>query len=468
MGWLGSPLIWAQATGAGSSAAAAYLALRRWCGGLTLSPSRPAPDWEIFWIIAAGPLLLVMLAMSVQGPGAALRQLVDVPGHVRLVREATTRVWRAVGMVTALLTLTVLSWTASQCVGFFLEDAERGRSDLLMLKRGRTPVELVAEHAATAAVTPLRDVAGLGDSLPILAAALAIVLSAGRLRAVSRGPRPTGGPLGFHGYEQEGVSGWQGVVGACLGLHLLYRLFCRLAGGGDLPVGNCLLIEVAIIPFLMLICDGFLLAWVLVEIRDGEPSEDFRSRFDPSRAFGLMPAACLGCLAALPGRYVATALVLASQHFPASWMSTEPGRVLRWSLGPGLVWIQTASLAAMGVVGAIAWSGGGWREAWLGFRRTLRREGGRMAVATAMAVGSCAVLSAVAYTLVQALPPAGWVLPAADAYAHYATLPVGLWTLAVFVALAERVLPVARPADVASADESAEPEIEAAPIPNVG
>ncbi|WP_165070990.1 hypothetical protein [Paludisphaera rhizosphaerae] len=468
MGSLGSPWIWAQATGAGSPAAAAYLALRRWCGGLTLSPSRPAPDWEILWIIVVGPLLLALLATLVQGPGAVLRQLVDVPGHVRLVREAMTRVWRAAGMVTVLLTLTVLSWTASQCVGFFFEDAERGRSDLLMLKRGRTPVELVAEHAATAAVTPLRDVAGLGDSLPILATALAIVLSAGRLRAVSKGLGPAGGPLRLNGFEQEGVSAWQGVVGTCLGLQLLYRLFCRLAGGGDLPVGNCLLIEVAIIPFLMLVCDGFLLAWVLVEIRDGEPSEDFSSRFDPSRAFGLMPAACLGCLAALPGRYAATALVLASQHFPASWMATEPGRVLRWSLGPGLVWIQTASLVVMGIVGAIAWSGGGWGEAWLGFRRSLRREGGRMAVATAMAVVACAGLSAVAYALVQILPPAGWVLPAADAYAHYATLPVGLWTLAVFIVLAEQVLPVARSAEVERAAESPESEIEAAPIPNAG
>jgi hypothetical protein len=41
------------------------------------------------------------------------------------------------------------------------------------------------------------------------------------------------------------------------------------------------------------------------------------------------------------------------------------------------------------------------------------------------------------------LPAQAWVLPAADSYAHYATLPVGLWTLAALIELAERSLPSA-------------------------
>ena len=36
-----------------------------------------------------------------------------------------------------------------------------------------------------------------------------------------------------------------------------------------------------------------------------------------------------------------------------------------------------------------------------------------------------------------------WVLGAADSYAHFATLPIGLWALAAFIELAERSLPVA-------------------------
>ena len=43
------------------------------------------------------------------------------------------------------------------------------------------------------------------------------------------------------------------------------------------------------------------------------------------------------------------------------------------------------------------------------------------------------------------LPAASWVLNAADSYAHYATLPVGLWTLSAFVELGGRVLTGAPP-----------------------
>lgn len=467
MGWLGSPWIWAQAIGVGNPAAAAYLALKRWCGGLTLSPSSPAPNWEAVWVVAAGPLLLAILAVVVQGPSAALRQLTNVAGHVRLLREAGLRIWRAAGMVATLLTLTVLSWTSAQCVGFFFDDAQRGWSDLLMLRRGRTVAELVVEHGVTAAASPLRDVAGLGDSLPILTAALVVLLSATRHRAASAG-FSHGGGTSLYSYDHEHVATWRGVVGVCAGLYFLYRLFCRFGGAGELPVGNCLLIEVAIIPCLMLVCDGFLLAWLLVEIRDGEPGEDLRSRFDASRALRLMPAACLGCLAALPARYAATAMVLGSQHLSASWMAAGPGRALRWGLGPGLVWFQAASLAAMSVVGVIAWSGGGLGEIRLGFGRTLRREGGRLTAVAVMAALACGGLSGLAYALLPALPPAGWVLPAVDAYAHYLTIPVGLWTLAAYIVLAERALPAARPAGFEAAAKAGVPEPDAAPAANAG
>ena len=66
--------------------------------------------------------------------------------------------------------------------------------------------------------------------------------------------------------------------------------------------------------------------------------------------------------------------------------------------------------------------------------------------------GAC-VLAGLAYSLVLLLPPAGWVLPAADSYAHYATLPIGLWTLAALIELAQRSLPVAGLATAAGAGE---------------
>ncbi|MDG3003515.1 hypothetical protein [Paludisphaera mucosa] len=456
MGWTDSTWIWAQAAGVGSPAAAAYAALRRWCGGLTLAPSRPVPDWGVLGVLAAAPALLVFLAMIGQGPASTLKQILDVSGHLRLLREATARVWRAGRLVTALLGFTVLSWTGSQCLAFFFEDAERGRTDLLVLKRGRGPIELLLEHAATSTATPLRDLAGLADNLPLLAAAVAVVLSVGSLRPAGTGLvrthnlRPASGS-----FDRE--SSWRSVVGICLVLYLLYRLFSRVAGGGALPVGNCLVLEVAIVPGLMLVCDGFLMAWILAELRDGEPGDDQVGRIDPSRALRLLPAAALGCLAALPARYAATAVLLASQHVPAAVMATWFGGLVRWSLGPGLLVLQALSLATMGIAGAIAWSRGSIDEAWLGYRRLVEREGGRIAVVSVLAGVGCGVLSAGAYSLLLLLPPAGWVLPAADAYAHYATFPVGLWTLSAFIHLAERTLPTARRRDVSPDRMDVEP-----------
>ena len=51
-----------------------------------------------------------------------------------------------------------------------------------------------------------------------------------------------------------------------------------------------------------------------------------------------------------------------------------------------------------------------------------------------------------AYLLVLSLPYSTWALAAADSYAHYGTLPVGLVLLAALVELGERSLPMATPA----------------------
>ena len=62
------------------------------------------------------------------------------------------------------------------------------------------------------------------------------------------------------------------------------------------------------------------------------------------------------------------------------------------------------------------------------------------ALATSVMAGGGAAL---AYLLVLSLPASPWVLAAADGYAHYATLPVGLLLLAALVELGERALPAA-------------------------
>ena len=64
----------------------------------------------------------------------------------------------------------------------------------------------------------------------------------------------------------------------------------------------------------------------------------------------------------------------------------------------------------------------------------------------------------VAYLLVLSLPTSTWALAAADSYAHYGTLPVGLVLLAALVELGERSLPMAM---------AARPE-EAGPTPGAG
>ena len=61
-----------------------------------------------------------------------------------------------------------------------------------------------------------------------------------------------------------------------------------------------------------------------------------------------------------------------------------------------------------------------------------------------------ACVSAVAYAVVLLLPAQSWVLNAADSYAHFLTLPVGLWTLAALIELAQRSLPMASPARAAA------------------
>ncbi len=113
MGWLTMPLLWAQAAGSASGAAAsagsaagvgnpaamASMAFRRWCSGLTLSSPEVVPGMDGFWAFLTGLAVLLAVAILFQGPLLALHQLIDIPGHIALVRQATRRVWRgAVGL----------------------------------------------------------------------------------------------------------------------------------------------------------------------------------------------------------------------------------------------------------------------------------------------------------------------------------------------------------------------------------
>jgi hypothetical protein len=433
------PLVWAQAQpGAASPNSIALLALRRWFSSLTLSSPQAVPGYHGLWALLAGLGFLLVVCSLFQGPGAALKQLFDLPGHVRLVQLATRRVWRAGRMISIAIGFTVLSWTASQSLAFVRESGRR--LDLSSLTKSRRLGELAAEQGILAGLTPLRDVAGLGDNLPLLTFA-AILLFKASLDLPGWGSRPDrdfGVPIARR------RSGWTTLAWGTALLYALYRAVACAAGSSDLPLGGCLVAEAVLVPILMVISDGFLMAWLLTELRDAGFDNVGEDRLDLREAIVLLPASALACALALPARYIATFVFLASTYLPTWSHATSLGQIVRWHLaGWGLTDIQAAALLVSGAAGAVAWSTGSLQGSITGYRRLLVAQGGHLIAALAMAATAAGVLAAAVYAIVLLLPAQGWVLGAADSYAHYATLPVGLWTLAALIELAQRSLPTA-------------------------
>jgi hypothetical protein len=432
-------LFWAQAAPqppAASPSALAMLALKRWCSSLTLSPQAAAPSLHALWALLLGLLAVLLLALIFQGPTVLLKQIVNLPEHIQLIRKSTRRVWRASRLVALAIGFTVVSWTASQALTF---QQDSRRVDLLALTKGRGLGELATEHGVLAALTPIRDLAGMANNLPLVIFA-AIVVFRATLEA-REGP-PPGFPAG--GSRPRLHTGWLTVIWGSAMLAALYRIVSQGSGNSDLPLGGCLVIEVILVPVLLLIVDGFLLAWVLTELRNAGLDDTGLDRFDMSQASNLLPAASLLCLLTVPARYVAAFIWLSLGYLPTWVNSTSLGRYNRWQLlGWGLTDLQAAAMVFVGMAGAVAWSRGTIGSALAGYRRLLAAQGGNLLVALAMACAASGLVSAAAYALVLLLPPQSWVLAAADSYAHYATLPIGLWALAAFIELAECSLPSA-------------------------
>ena len=432
------PLVYAQAQPAAPNLNSMYfLALRRWCSSLTLSSPQAVPSLHVLWAFAAGLCVLLVLAILFQGPFAALKQVFDLVGHASLVRKAARRVWRASRMVSIAIGFTVVSWTASQAWVFTQESR---KADLLLLTKSRGPGELAIEQGMFAAVTPLRDVAGLADNLPLLIIAAIIVF-----RSSFELPG-WGAPEPGHGADPSRAgarAGWSTLIWGCAALYALYRIVARMAGSIDLPLGGCLVAEVIMIPVLMLVSDGLLLAWLLTELRNSSFDVTGGDRLDPRQAIALMPAAALACMLALPARYVATLVLLGQAYLRTSASATPVGDYVRWQLGWGLTDLQAASLVGIGLAGVVTWSRGTIRGAIAGYGRLLTAEGGHLVAAVAMAGLGSGLVAAAAYAVVLLLPAQSWVLGAADSYAHFATLPIGLWALAAVIELAERSLPIA-------------------------
>jgi hypothetical protein len=433
------PLVWAQSEPAASSLDAVLpLSLRRWFSSLTLSSPQSVPDLHAALVFLAGLLCLLVLAAAFQGPVALLKQLFDIPGHVRTVQDATRRMWRAGRLVSIAIGFTVLSWTASQALVFAKQDSRR--FDVSVLTKSRGLGELALEQGIFAGLTPLRDVAGLADNLALLL--IAAILA---FRASLDSPAlaiPPGPVAEAFGPPQKTI--WWFLIWGGASLYVLYRAVGWGAGTGDLPLGGCLVVEAVFIPILMLIADGFLLAWLLVELRNAGLQARGEDRLDPKHPVALMPAAALACALALPARYVATFIWLSSAYLPRWVDETSGGQYVRWQLGWGLTDLQGAALVGLGIAGAVAWSRGTIRGTLAGYRRLLATGGGSLVAVTLLAATAGCLLVTAVYSIVLLLPSQSWVLFAADSYAHYATLPVGLWTLAALIELGERSLPSAR------------------------
>lgn len=442
------PVVWAQAAAqpaapGPSPSALAPLALRRWCGSQTLCSPETVPSHFGLWVWLAGLGALLLLAMVAQGPGQALRQLFDVRGLAGLSAAAVRRLRRSGRLLSVAIGMTVLSWTGYQAVSY---SRAEGRDDLLLLTRSRGLAELAAEQGVFAALTPLRDVCALGSNLALLVAASLVVF---RVSADLWGGPPVPGK------RRRRPSGW-GTLGWCCGAAFLtYRVISIGSGYPELPLGGCLMVEAVIVPALMAVCDGMLLGWVLVELRNAGVEHPDGGVFDPHDAIALLPGTIFACLASLPARYLAVMVILTSYYFPNSASLAPLFAAARWLLSRGLADVQGAALLGAGLAGAAVW-GGGLGGLLRGYGRMLRTHGGRVACVLALAGVAAGVASAVAYFVVLSLPAGTWVLNAADSYAHYLTLPVGLWTLAALVELGERSLPEAELIPVAEPALTAE------------
>ncbi len=426
------PFFWAQTTP--DQDLLPVLALQRWTSSLTLSAPEATPRPIGLWAWLLGLLGLLGLAMIAQGPLRTLGQLLDLPGHIRLIRVTFTRLRRASRVVVAVLGATVLAWSGMQFLEYGRSAATGSGIDLANLQillRSKSPFELALEQGTLAGLMPLRDVLGLADLLLLLLAATVIVFKFSADRW----------PGHFEEVEDKQPplpSGWATVCWGALGIYALYRMTSFVVPTGGLPLGGCLSIEALAIPGLMAWCDGTLLAWILVElVRADDEAGDVRG-MNVAKTLRLVPAAVLACLLTLPARYVASAGFLAIQFAPDELARRV---LLPLVYGWGLTWLQGAALVLAGLAGAVARSDGTWLGAFREYGQLLKAEGGRVVALIVMGGLAAGLVAGTAYLLILSLPPKAWVLSTADAYAHYATLPIGLITLGALVELSRRAEP---------------------------
>ncbi len=423
--------IWAQAqapTPGIDPARMPLLALRRWCSSLTLSSPEVYPSLFGLWAGLTAVAVLLIVILMVQGPRKALTQVFDVPGLWVLLSAAVGRLKRSPRLMAILLGTAVIAWTGWELRGF--SNTER-LEDLAILLKNKSLGEVAFEQASLAALTPLRDVAAMGDLWPLLVAATLVVF---KLSADRWGMIPSDAELiGVETPPPWTTAAW------CAGfLYALYRVVQDLKSPDGLPVGGCMFLEAAFVPLLMLAADGMLLGWAMAELARARPDRpDATEGYAVLEGLRLMPLAMVACVFVLPARYAASMVWLALPHLNLILESAGLANVAGLFRGHGLIVLQASSLVALGMVGATAWGRGFMRR----FGRMLRHEGGHLLIWTVLLSAWIGLVSGLCTWLVLSLPSQAWVLAAADSYAHLVSFPFGLLLLAGLVELAQRVEP---------------------------
>ena len=242
---------------------------------------------------------------------------------------------------------TVAQWSLAQV--FVWNDANR-LAEWNLLRKTKTLGELSVEQGILAALAPWRDVVGLSNNILLVIAAGVIVFrySAERWSGASDGPSGRKATL-FWG------AAW---------LIAFYRITGYVTDSSGLPPGGCMIVESAVVPALMLLTDGLLLAWALTELRG--PTRLDENPLDIGAAITRTSVASLACLLVLPALYAATAAWLASPYVKS--LPGFLGRPLRPILSLllqdwGLVALQAIAPLSLLLISSTPWSQGRFARA---------------------------------------------------------------------------------------------------------
>jgi hypothetical protein len=427
MGWGAYPLGLQTAPGADPLRYPLIL-FKRWFGSQTLTWPDPLPSFQGIWIWLIGLGLLLARAALAQGPARALRQLLDIPSHAKLLLASYGRLKRAGRLLAILFGTMIVSWTSWQFLTFSMTEK---KEDLAILLKTKTRWDLSLEQGVLAGITAMRDLAGLGDTVLLLLVISGVVFK----RAADRWQ------MGLEGDEdgsQPPPSAWMTLSWCGAWLYALYRIVTMVVDRDGLPLSLGMSLECVIVPALALLSDALLMAWILTELRGPLRNRD---EMDVDGMIGLIPGALLCCLLTLPARIVGLMVWLLVRHLPPGEVSSWCGMFLR---GWGLAWVQVISFCGMVTIASMTRRSGRFREGIAGIWSVMKAEGGHLAGAVLLGSITCAVAGGVVYAILLALPIQGWVLTAADSYSHYATLLTGLILAGALVEIGHRAERISR------------------------